>query len=92
MWDQEIVLTVEESERLRKLLYGTHEEKLQIEEEIHAQHVKWEHELLQQRAYALWEQAGCPHGRDVEFWLAAEVQWNKEVDDYEPCICNGVAY
>jgi hypothetical protein len=24
------------------------------------------------RAYTLWEQEGCPHGRDVEHWLQAE--------------------
>lgn len=23
-------------------------------------------------AYTLWEQSGCPHGRDMEFWLKAE--------------------
>jgi hypothetical protein len=26
------------------------------------------------RAYALWEQAGRPAGRDLEFWLEAEKQ------------------
>lgn len=25
-------------------------------------------------AYLLWEQAGCPDGQDVTFWLAAERQ------------------
>jgi hypothetical protein len=24
------------------------------------------------RAYRLWEQAGKPHGRDLEFWIQAE--------------------
>ncbi len=26
------------------------------------------------RAYSLWEQAGRPHGRDLEYWLLAESQ------------------
>ena len=25
-------------------------------------------------AYQLWEKAGCPAGRDLEFWLAAEAE------------------
>jgi hypothetical protein len=31
------------------------------------------------RAYRLWEEAGRPHGRDQEFWLAGEREFiNKE--------------
>jgi hypothetical protein len=26
------------------------------------------------RAYQLWERAGCPQGRDLEFWLQAEAE------------------
>jgi hypothetical protein len=26
------------------------------------------------RAYQLWEQAGRPHGRDLEFWIQAEAE------------------
>jgi len=26
------------------------------------------------RAYFLWEQAGRPHGRDLEFWIQAEAK------------------
>ena len=26
------------------------------------------------RAYELWEQNGCPVGRDIEFWLQAEAE------------------
>jgi hypothetical protein len=26
------------------------------------------------RAYRLWEQAGKPHGRDLEFWIQAEAE------------------
>ena len=27
---------------------------------------------IRARAYHLWEADGCPHGRDVEYWLRAE--------------------
>jgi len=30
------------------------------------------------RAYELWEAAGCPFDRDLEFWLEAERQINEE--------------
>ena len=30
------------------------------------------------RAYELWEQAGQPHNRDLEFWLEAERQIKEE--------------
>jgi hypothetical protein len=30
------------------------------------------HEAIAKRAYELYEDSGCPAGRDVEFWLAAE--------------------
>ncbi|WP_067737173.1 MULTISPECIES: DUF2934 domain-containing protein [Sphingomonadales] len=26
------------------------------------------------RAYQLWEQEGCPHGRDLDHWFAAEAE------------------
>lgn len=29
---------------------------------------------IRERAYQLWEQAGCPHGRDGEFWLTAQAE------------------
>jgi hypothetical protein len=28
-------------------------------------------------AYRLWQEAGSPEGRDLEYWLAAEAQLNK---------------
>jgi hypothetical protein len=31
-------------------------------------------DLIASRAYTLWEQAGRPPGRDVEYWLKAEAQ------------------
>jgi hypothetical protein len=27
---------------------------------------------IRARAYEIWENEGCPHGRDREFWLQAE--------------------
>jgi hypothetical protein len=30
-------------------------------------------ETVRRRAYMLWEEAGRPEGRSVEFWLAAEM-------------------
>ncbi len=31
-----------------------------------------EHRAIATQAYLLWEQEGCPHGRAVDHWLAAE--------------------
>jgi hypothetical protein len=33
-------------------------------------------ELIRERAQEIWKEHGCPEGRDVEIWLAAE----REVD------------
>lgn len=30
------------------------------------------HDSIAARAHSLWEASGRPHGRDMEFWLAAE--------------------
>ena len=32
------------------------------------------HEVIAERAYSLWQQAGRPAGRDEEFWLRAEAE------------------
>jgi hypothetical protein len=32
-------------------------------------------EEIRQLAYKLWQEAGCPHGQDVTYWLAAESRW-----------------
>jgi hypothetical protein len=26
-------------------------------------------------AYAIWQREGCPHGKDCDHWLQAEVVW-----------------
>lgn len=36
------------------------------------QSTRTEHQQITSRAYFLWEQAGRPEGRDIEFWLQAE--------------------
>jgi hypothetical protein len=32
------------------------------------------HDEIARRAYALWEQQGCPQGQDMSLWLQAETQ------------------
>lgn len=32
------------------------------------------HDEIRELAFLLWEQAGCPAGRDREFWVKAEEQ------------------
>ncbi len=29
---------------------------------------------IRERAYCLWEEEGCPHGRDREYWQRAEAE------------------
>jgi hypothetical protein len=29
-------------------------------------------QMIRDRAYFLWQEAGAPHGKDEEFWYAAE--------------------
>jgi hypothetical protein len=33
---------------------------------------------IRQLAYKLWQDAGCPHGQDVTYWLTAESLWLDE--------------
>lgn len=40
---------------------------------------------IRELAYQKWEQAGCPWGRDKEFWVEAE----KELFGEEPLKCGG---
>ena len=35
---------------------------------------------IREKAYLLWEAAGCPPGDGVEFWLQAEADPNRESD------------
>jgi hypothetical protein len=30
---------------------------------------------IEKLAYSKWEQAGCPTGADLKFWIAAEREW-----------------
>ena len=44
---------------------GTDDELLEKDRREHA---------VRERAYEIWENEGCPHGRDLEHWLSAEQQ------------------
>lgn len=35
---------------------------------------KHEHQAIATQAYLLWEQEGCPDGREMDHWLTAEHQ------------------
>lgn len=37
--------------------------------------------FIQTRAFFLWKRAGQPHGRSLDFWLAAEKEYEKEIAD-----------
>jgi hypothetical protein len=39
---------------------------------------------IRARAYELWEKAGRPAGRDLEFWLEAEREISTPTDQAEP--------
>lgn len=34
-----------------------------------------EHQAIATQAYLLWEREGCPDGKALDHWLAAERQW-----------------
>ena len=36
------------------------------------------HDIIVKEAYYLWEKAGKPHGRDVDFWVQAELMVAKK--------------
>jgi hypothetical protein len=38
------------------------------------------------RAYALWEQAGCPEGRALDDWLQAEAELSKAANEDKPAL------
>jgi hypothetical protein len=40
-------------------------------------------ELVHERAYDLWQQAGAPEGRSDEFWFAAERELEYGESEYE---------
>ena len=41
------------------------------------------------RAYRLWQQAGRPHGRDLEFWIQAEAEDRAAVEARKPGLGGG---
>ena len=34
----------------------------------------WHEQRVQERAYEIWQNAGCPEGKSVEHWLQAEAE------------------
>ena len=45
-------------------------------------------ELIRDRAYQLWEEAGSPPGDGIDFWLIAENQWESEFQTADASPCN----
>ncbi len=45
-------------------------------------------ERAQKRAYALWEQAGCPEGQNEEFWVQAERDIGADENDYDKVLAD----
>jgi hypothetical protein len=43
--------------------------------ELRTQQQQLDRETIARLAYQIWEQRGCPHGYDVDFWLEAERQF-----------------
>ncbi len=41
-------------------------------------------QLIRERAYDLWNQAGRPHGRNEEFWALAEREVQADEDGEDP--------
>jgi hypothetical protein len=48
-------------------------------------------ELVRERAYELWRQAGVPEGRSAEFWFAAENELEYGESEYEAGAADGEA-
>ncbi|MGC4070951.1 MAG: DUF2934 domain-containing protein [Nibricoccus sp.] len=40
-----------------------------------------QHEEIAARSHELWQKAGSPDGRDLEFWLGAEAELRRERED-----------
>ena len=41
----------------------------------------WREHRILERAYAIWEEEGCPEGKDREHWLRAEAEIAAEERD-----------
>lgn len=46
--------------------------------------IRGNHHQVSSRAQSLWEQAGRPEGRDLEFWLQAEAEIVRETETAVP--------
>jgi hypothetical protein len=41
----------------------------------------WREHRIRERAYAIWEQEGCPNGKELEHWLRAKADIAAEERD-----------
>ena len=65
-----IASRINDQTTLERLRAFVEELKRRLRQRIDARRAK---EEIRARARELWEQHGCPAGRDLEFWLQAEV-------------------
>ena len=65
-----------ECQPLREII----ESKRAIIEATHSAQQRNAERLVRERAYFLWEDAGCPDDRDIEFWLQAEREFHQQVN------------
>lgn len=43
----------------------------------------WHEQRVRERAYEIWQKAGCPEGKAVEHWLQAEAEITAEEQGLE---------
>ena len=63
---------------MRIMLNGTPEEQAELKVTTDAENAAWGREVVSRYAYRCWEAAGRPDGRDVEFWLQGEKDWDAD--------------
>lgn len=49
--------------------------------QVEAEGTKRIQQRIQERAYELFVEGGCEHGRDVEHWLQAETELTNKVEE-----------
>jgi len=76
---RELELKIEQATRIasrlndqttvERLWAWAEELKQKLRQRLEARHRR---QAISARAHEIWEQSGCPSGRDLEFWLQAE--------------------
>jgi hypothetical protein len=66
--------TASDLDRNESVLSSTAERPSREAARVHVEQRRPPIEEVERRAYVLWVEAGCPQGRDVELWLAAETE------------------